>query len=381
MRTGHALTVHRFCLLLKCPGRYRFAGTGRRHRDIARPGRITGRSYQKFFPQLCKSAATGLKLFWFCATVVWCGRRGGMADAVDSKSTIRKDVRVQVSSPAKRGGGVGPKKIVFLDIDGTLVGADGCVPDSAAAACRRARRRGHLLYLSSGRNMAEIGGEITSVGFDGIVSSGGARVETGGTVIFDAVMPEETVRRIAGWLEERRCGFALEKNHAILCNRHYVDFWESVRDRLEAAGTPDAFVTQILSLLPRRYYDSSCAGGSCRGVNKIVFAGNGSASFADVENTVAGACEIFRASYGGEIGPLGVHKGSALKLVAEHHGVDVADTVAFGDGDNDRPMIAAAGTGVAMGNASDALKALADIVTDTLADDGIFNGFKRLALI
>ena len=59
----------------------------------------------------------------------------------------------------------------------------------------------------------------------------------------------------------------------------------------------------------------------------------------------------------------------------------MADTVAFGDGGNDIPMLKEAAVGVAMGNASDEVKKAADYVTDNVDDDGIRNALEHLKLI
>ena len=66
-------------------------------------------------------------------------------------------------------------------------------------------------------------------------------------------------------------------------------------------------------------------------------------------------------------------KGRALLHVLERYGIDPEEAIAFGDGDNDIEMLQAAGTGIAMGNASDALRASADDVCGTAADDGIYH--------
>ena len=55
--------------------------------------------------------------------------------------------------------------------------------------------------------------------------------------------------------------------------------------------------------------------------------------------------------------------------------------MAFGDGGNDIEMLRYAGTGVAMGNADDAVKAAADYVTTSVDDDGIMNALKHFGLI
>jgi hydroxymethylpyrimidine pyrophosphatase-like HAD family hydrolase len=70
-----------------------------------------------------------------------------------------------------------------------------------------------------------------------------------------------------------------------------------------------------------------------------------------------------------EILPAGVNKGAALSKVSEITGVPLSDMAAFGDSNNDVEMIEAAGLGVAVGNALDNLKAVADYVA--AADNGL----------
>ena len=70
-------------------------------------------------------------------------------------------------------------------------------------------------------------------------------------------------------------------------------------------------------------------------------------------------------------------KGEALRFLCRHLGVDVRDTMAFGDGSNDMSMIQAAGIGVAMANADPALQAAADFVTDTNDADGVAKAIEK----
>lgn len=72
-----------------------------------------------------------------------------------------------------------------------------------------------------------------------------------------------------------------------------------------------------------------------------------------------------------EFMPPHANKGAALRLVAERLGVDIADTVAFGDGNNDIPLLEAAGLGIAVGNAKDKLKAVAKRVIGHHDDDSV----------
>jgi hydroxymethylpyrimidine pyrophosphatase-like HAD family hydrolase len=66
-----------------------------------------------------------------------------------------------------------------------------------------------------------------------------------------------------------------------------------------------------------------------------------------------------------------VSKASALAGVARALGIDRADVLAVGDGDNDRAMLRWAGLGVAMGQAPPEVKADADEVTGTVLEDGL----------
>jgi HAD superfamily hydrolase (TIGR01484 family) len=71
-----------------------------------------------------------------------------------------------------------------------------------------------------------------------------------------------------------------------------------------------------------------------------------------------------------DLTPVGVSKASGLAIVAEKLGVDQADVLAIGDGRNDVEMLAWAGRGVAMGQAVEEVRAVADDVTATVYDDG-----------
>ena len=74
-------------------------------------------------------------------------------------------------------------------------------------------------------------------------------------------------------------------------------------------------------------------------------------------------------------------KGKALLAMAEHEHMRIGETMAFGDGGNDMPIIKQAGIGVAMGNASDEVKAVADYVTTSVDDDGVLNALLLFGVI
>ena len=83
----------------------------------------------------------------------------------------------------------------------------------------------------------------------------------------------------------------------------------------------------------------------------------------------------------GEMNMVGVNKGTAIERFMEHIGAPISDSIAFGDSGNDLEMMHCAGIAVAMGNATDPIKKVADYVTTAVDKDGIYNAFVHLGLI
>ena len=85
--------------------------------------------------------------------------------------------------------------------------------------------------------------------------------------------------------------------------------------------------------------------------------------------------------YNGEIIPKGIDKGKGMEIVCRYYEDHLQNTVAFGDSMNDYEMMMAAGVSVAMGNACEELKQIADVVCGNVWEDGIYYEFQRMGLI
>lgn len=79
-----------------------------------------------------------------------------------------------------------------------------------------------------------------------------------------------------------------------------------------------------------------------------------------------------------EVIPKSIHKGQGIRDICKTLGISPEEVIAFGDAENDIPMLRTAGMGVAMGNAAAAVKAAADYVTLTNNEDGIAAALQRL---
>ena len=83
------------------------------------------------------------------------------------------------------------RKLIFLDIDGTLtLPGHNEPPESALRAIRAAQAKGHLVFLCSGRNYAMLS-PLLQYGFDGVVAGAGGYVTIGDKVIYDMPMSRE----------------------------------------------------------------------------------------------------------------------------------------------------------------------------------------------
>ena len=82
-----------------------------------------------------------------------------------------------------------------------------------------------------------------------------------------------------------------------------------------------------------------------------------------------------------DVNVYGCNKQSGIDHVLEHCGIALSETMAFGDGGNDIPMLRHVALGIAMGNASDEVKRAAKYTTDTADECGIWNALKRFGVI
>lgn len=276
-------------------------------------------------------------------------------------------------------------RIILLDVDGTLVDYDGRVPASAVAAIRQARALGHRVYLSTGRSRAEVYDELWEIGLDGMIGANGGYVEDAGQVVLHQHLDADQCRRVVDWLHERGCEFYLEANAGLFASEHFETAGEPVMRRY-VAGKGDA--AGAASLTVREAFPEMVFGADLYrdDVNKVSFILNeyddhvaATAAFGDLESRTwggRGAEALF-----GDLAVAGVTKAHAVEALLAHLGAERADTVAFGDAAVDIAMMEYCAVGVAMGNSSPDVLAIANHVTGDVAADGLAEAFRYLGLL
>lgn len=275
------------------------------------------------------------------------------------------------------------KKLLFFDIDGTLAYPQQEPPVSAVEAIRQARRNGHMAFISTGRTIDSIPAAISRIGFDGGIFSAGGQIAIGQTVLFDFHMEKILLQKLLLRLRTMPVLYALETADG----RFHSENASEVLRQTDLSGFCDRALKLTREILfdpamrPMSEYRGQAVfkiayhcpkGDTARRLSAEL---NGLAKLVDYDNLLELPISV------GEISDPAVNKGRAIRALCRHLGLTTADCIAFGDSMNDAEMLQAAGIGVAMGNASDQVKVVADMVCDRCECDGIAKAFKNLNLI
>lgn len=278
------------------------------------------------------------------------------------------------------------KKIIFLDVDGTIVDYDNHIPYSAKIAIQQSRKHGHLVFLCTGRSKAEMPNEILDIGFDGIIGGNGSYIEYKNQVLMHQLIPYETAKQVVDWLESRGLEFYLESNNGLFASGNFRDAARQTL-RIYALGK-GASEDQILNMEPEDALHGLVYNGELyrNDLNKISFILH---SYQDHLDSKTAFPQLKAGTWGGRgesalFGDLGVkdiNKAHAVDIILKHLGANHIDTIAFGDAKVDIPMLEICHIGVAMGNGGPEILAMADIITDDVRQDGLYNAFKKLNLL
>ena len=246
-------------------------------------------------------------------------------------------------------------KIIFFDIDGTLVDpATGAIPEMTRRALRALRKKGVLLAVATGRPTASLP-DFGDLRFDVFCTYNGSLCRAGDRVLYSNPLLREDVARVL-------------ENAAALGRPVSV----ATRDRMAANGVDrdlgDYYRLAGLELTAAEDFDLACR----EDVYQIMIGCRREEQDALIRGTRKAKLAISweRAV---DVIPATSGKGTAIGKTLEYFRLDAAQAMAFGDSYNDLEMLRAVGTGVAMGNAAPELKAVADDVCGHVHENGIWH--------
>lgn len=274
------------------------------------------------------------------------------------------------------------KKIIFLDIDGTLTEPGSNVPpDSALKAVKAAQKNGHLVFLCSGRNY-EMLSPLLQYGFDGVIASSGGYILCGSQLIYDCPMTEEQKVRAMEVLKANGVFRTIECRDGSYTDEGFKEF---LREHAGEGGNSELLrwreqIESSLNILPMKEYQG-------QPVYKIVVMSPSREQLAEPERALEEEFEFCiqdSDQFGiinGEVVNRKFDKGKGVERVCSYLGISVQDSIAFGDSMNDKEMMETAGVSVCMKNGSERLKKMADMICPSVTEQGLYRGFEQLHLI
>lgn len=279
-------------------------------------------------------------------------------------------------------GGHMDKKLIFLDIDGTLTeGGSNTPPFSAQKAVKEARKKGHLVYLCSGRNY-EMVSPLLIYGFDGVVSSAGGYIICGEQVIYDCPMTREQQDRAYGVLRKNGIFCTIEGRDGSYTDEEFKEFLAE-KGRIEENSELLRWWEHIETSLGIRSIQEY--GGEP--LYKIIFMCEREDQLAEPKKVLQEEFQLCiqnmndHGIINGELINKKFHKGRGIERVCDFLGIDVKDTFAFGDSMNDYEMIETAGVGICMANGNTKLKEIADEICPSVSEDGLWRAFEKHGLV
>ena len=258
------------------------------------------------------------------------------------------------------------KKALFFDVDGTLLDHAGHVPESAKEAIREARKRGHLIFVNSGRvkPLAAYIGQYIEL--DGLICGCGTDIILGGKSIYTYILPSELVNDLKKDCVKYRVDMWLEGPEGIAFSPELRTGW---------SREVEANVLRQGGMSAESFADLRCA-------SKFCIQGDDCSDYQGIVEKYSQWFHMMDQSNGFyECVPQGHDKARALLRTLEYCGIPIENAYAFGDSVNDLEMLRAVPHAVVMGVHAPELEYYGSFITKKLEDDGIAYAMQELGLI
>ena len=258
-------------------------------------------------------------------------------------------------------------KILFFDIDGTILShRTHQVSDSTKTAISQARENGHILMINTGRPISFINISILDLGFDGYICGCGTYIEFRGKLLMQNTLPRPLSQELIRDLRELKIAASLEGSKAV-----YYD-----------TSSDNPLIREMIRYQQKHHFTNGSWDDSDIEFDKFCIWPEDAQKENLFYEKYKGTFDfIKRDGHLSEIVPKGYSKASGIQYIINHLGISHEDTYAFGDGENDLPMLTYAKHSIAMGNSPQAIKDIVTHVTGDVDDQGIESALRHLGLI
>jgi len=256
-------------------------------------------------------------------------------------------------------------KIVFFDIDGTLYYNKECrIVDSTLFALRELRKKGIKICICTSRSIEEMS-KLPSFVFeemDGIVCNCGGEMYINNKLVKHYPINQEVINKVINILDNNISVYRYSGINGI-------NYLSQREDRV------DAVFNSLYSMVPeKKKYEGE-------ELTHLLFYTQDDKIRKQIVDCLQGETYI-NLKIANEIVAKGIEKASAMKIFAkEFYDINEDEIAAFGDGENDVKMLKEAALGIAMGNGCIECKEVADYITDTIENDGVYKALKHFELV
>ena len=261
-------------------------------------------------------------------------------------------------------------RLLFFDIDGTLIADNHQVPSSLVPALKKAKANGCLLFINTGRTLCNMDPRLKEIPLDGMVTGCGSRI----------ICQGKTLRAV-----EYAPADSLRIRDVFLARGIPVVYECDTGMYFDPEGPSWPAITYFRAFSDRAGLTRTVSGTDpeFRAVKMFGF----SETFAPVRALLDALARegypyeaIDRGEAGWEIVPGGCSKAAGIEMVRTALGVPLENCYAFGDSNNDRSMLEFVPNSVAMGNAPEELKRLCRHVAPRPEEDGVARVLADLGL-
>lgn len=273
------------------------------------------------------------------------------------------------------------RKIIFFDIDGTLMTAKNQLPTSTKQAIKALKEKEHIPIISTGRPPEMLAAVADELEIDNYISLNGQHIVMDGKIIYSNPLPTDALEKLikASYQQGDRT-FLLTADQVIgntfMSEMMDPDFLTYVYTHLHDVPTEvtlELFKHMTEKPLARTRYENEDV--------LMAFVNTSEENDAHYQKHFPELHFTRATPLLGEAIMEGSHKAVGMEHVINYLDMTMADTIAFGDSLNDIEMLETAEIGVAMGNGREELKDIANYITADVDQDGIYKGLKRLELI
>lgn len=273
----------------------------------------------------------------------------------------------------------GLEKIVFFDVDGTLLAKNGKIPTSTQQAIAKLKEEGVLPVIATGRSPLLLEGVAQALDIDSYIAMNGQYIVLEGELFYHNPIAPDLLDRFTQYAKEAGDGY-------VLCGSDEIYTGTS----MDKESKRYRFLKYLASIVPQNLQLSFMKRAMKKYPDPLAYQDKPvyQAILQAPANSEINYIENFPGLRFTRSNPImfdviknGTSKATGIQRIADHYQVDLDQTYAFGDHLNDIEMLQVVGHGVAMGNALDEVKSISDRVTLAVDQGGIYHGLLDLGII